>query len=163
MTADVATIGARALHMMGVGARTIDADAAIAWEGMLELVRRRRREAEELLAGQHDLSVSMLGATGRLALAPGQTLRQMALADAMGLSVSRTSRVIDLLEQRGLVTRRPCPSDARATNVVLTADGAARTARAQAALHRLVRATFLDRLDAGETAALAAIVRRLLG
>ena len=159
---DLPAIAARAVHMMGEGGAALAGDAAIAWEGMLELGKRLRRSAEDLLSDEHDLSVSMVGVAGRLVLAPVHTLRQHALADAMALSVSRTSRVIDLLEARGLVVRESCPFDARATNVVLTANGVARTTAAQAALHDHVRRAFLDRLDADDAEALARIMRRLL-
>ena len=76
----------------------MSADEAIAWEGLLELSRRFRRSAENLLAAEGDLSISMLGITGCLVRAERRMLRQTELAEAMGLSLSRVSRVIDLLE-----------------------------------------------------------------
>ena len=78
-------------------------DDALAWEGMLEISRRLRRRAEDMLTRDDDLSVSMLGIMGRLVRAEDMTLRQTALAEATGLSVSRVSRIIDLLAERGLV------------------------------------------------------------
>ena len=69
-----------------------DADQALAWEGMLGLGRRLRRRAEDMLVQDHDVSVSMLGMMGRLRGADRRTLRQSALADAMGLSVSNWFR-----------------------------------------------------------------------
>jgi DNA-binding MarR family transcriptional regulator len=159
-----ASVAARARHMLGPDAEhELSPEQAMAWEGMLELSRRLRRRAEEVLAAEDDLSVSMLGVTGRLARADRRTLRQNELADAMGLSVSRTSRVVDLLERRGFVRREPCPSDARVTNVVLTRTGAARTARAQQRLYGLVRAAFFDQLRPDEVATFAAVFTRLLG
>ena len=42
-------VGARALHMMGPDTALAEpGDAAIAWEGLLEVSRRLRRSAEEL-------------------------------------------------------------------------------------------------------------------
>jgi DNA-binding MarR family transcriptional regulator len=156
-------VAARASHMMGSDVeREWAGSEAIAWEGFLEVARRVRRGAEEALIEKFDLSISMLGVTGRLSLAPERTLRQTALADAMGLSLSRVSRVIDLLEQRGLVERQSCPADARATNVKLTRQGATLTARAQQELFTYVQATFFDRLDASEVETLAAVFTRLL-
>jgi DNA-binding MarR family transcriptional regulator len=153
----------RALFMLGPGAeRELAGTDTIAWEGLLEVSRRLRRGAEEALLEGFDLTISMLGITGRLTGAPGHTLRQTALADAMGLSLSRVSRVLDRLEQRGLVERRCCPGDARATNVVLTDAGAALTGRAQSELLRFVRAEFFDRLTGDDVAALAAVFTRLL-
>ena len=139
-----------------------DADQALAWEGMLELGRRLRRRAEDMLVRDHDVSVSMLGMMGRLRGADRRTLRQSALADAMGLSVSRSSRVIDLLEERGLVTRAQCPSDGRATNVMLTDEGIRITESAQHDLFVMVSAAFVGRLSAEESATLARVFGRLL-
>ena len=156
-------VAARASHMMGAdfGSSTAGAEA-MAWEGLLEVARRLRRGAEELLLEQFELSISMLGITGRLSLAPARTLRQTALAQAMGLSLSRVSRVIDLLEQRGLVERRRCPVDARATNVRLTRPGISLTRRAQRSLFEYVQASFFERLEAGDAETLASVFSRVL-
>ncbi|MCU0307998.1 MAG: MarR family transcriptional regulator [Thermoleophilia bacterium] len=156
-------ITARAGYMMGPNAaRAWTADEATAWEGLLEVARRLRREAEALLEARHGLSVSMLGLMGRLAGAKGGRLRLTDLAAAMGLSVSRASRVTDLLEREGLVARERCPADARATDVVLTAAGRTRARAAQDTTHAYVRAAFADRLHPDEAAVLARVVTRLL-
>ena len=149
--------------MMGEGVeRDWGGNEAMAWEGLLELSRRLRRGAEEALLAEFDLSISMLGVIGRLSLAPERTLRQTALAEAMGLSLSRVSRVIDLLEQRELIERRSCPADARATNVRLTRRGGVLTTRAQNALFGYVQASFFDHLDPGEVETLATVFARVL-
>jgi DNA-binding MarR family transcriptional regulator len=161
--ASTASVAARASHMMGEEAgREWGGNEAIAWEGLLEVARRLRRGAEETLLGEFDLSISMLGVIGRLSLAPGSTLRQTALAEAMGLSLSRVSRVIDLLEQRELIERQSCPSDARATNVKLTRRGAALTARAQRSLFGYVQAGFFEQLEPDEIETLAAVFARII-
>jgi DNA-binding MarR family transcriptional regulator len=156
-------VAARAAHMMGadVGSSWLGGEA-MAWEGLVDVNRRLRRGAEEILIEQFDLSISMLGIIGRLSLAPARTLRQTALAEAMGLSLSRVSRVVDLLEQRGLTERHSCPADARATNIKLTRRGEALTARAQAALFEYVQRSFFDHLSPAETQTLASVFARLL-
>jgi DNA-binding MarR family transcriptional regulator len=158
-----ARVAARASHMMGcdVGREWVG-EEAMAWEGLLEVSRRLRRAAEEVLLEGFDLTISMLGITGRLSLAPECTLRQTALAEAMGLSLSRVSRVIDLLEARALVERSTCPSDARATNVTLTRQGAKLTRRAQQALFGEVKASFFDHLEEDEVRTLARVFARLV-
>ena len=153
----------RAFHMMGPDAeREWSGEDAIAWEGLLDVTRRLRRGAEQLLADRCDMSISMLGITGRLSRAPSLTLRQTALAESMGLSLSRVSRVIDMLEQRGVLERHSCPADARATNVTLTAEGMELTARAQHELFSYVQGSFFDTLEPGEVSVLAAIFTRML-
>jgi DNA-binding MarR family transcriptional regulator len=161
--AEASRIAARASHMMGPDAeRAWPAEQAIAWEGLMETSRQLRRGAEEVLIEGCELGISMQGILGRLSRAPKSTLRQTELADAMGLSLSRVSRVVDLLEKRSLVQRRNCPSDARATNVTLTRQGAALTARAQRELFAFVQGAFFDRLEPAEVQALAAVFTRLI-
>ena len=119
-------VTARAGYMMGENVdRAWSPEHARAWEGFLELSRQLRRAAGGVLEPVEGLTVSMLGIMGRLARADDRTLRQTDIAEAMGLSFSRVSRLTDTLEVRGLVERRPCPTDARAVNVTLTSDGQA--------------------------------------
>jgi len=161
--APIAAIVARAGYMMGeTFERTWARDDAVAWEGLLETARTLRRGAEAALEQRHDLGISMLGIMGRLARAPRRTLRQTDLADAMGLSLSRISRIIDILESRALVQREPCPSDARATNVRLTRGGSRRTAAAQETIHDYVDEHFVRQLNEAERTTLAAVFTRLL-
>jgi len=149
--------------MMGRDAeRAWTDDDALAWEGLLELGRRLRRQAEDMLARDDDLSVSMLGILGRLMRVQDVTLRPTALAEAAGLSISRVSRIIDVLEQRGLVECQVCPTDARASNITLTSLGRERTAAAQHRLFLFVEDAFAGRLAPDETATLARVFARLL-
>jgi DNA-binding MarR family transcriptional regulator len=158
-----AAISARAGYMMGDNVeREWTPEHALAWEGFLELSRRLRRDAEHLLDEHGDLGVSGLGILGRLSRAESRTLRQTALAEAMGLSLSRVSRLIDALEARGFVTRNPCPGDARATNVELTAAGATVARRAQDSVFAFVQDRFFAPLTEADVQVLASVFTRLL-
>src|SRR4051812_19671758 len=97
--------------------------SADAWIGLVETQRRLTRELEALLERRHGLALSELEVLSRLAAADDRHMRVSALADAIGLSVSRISRVIDALEKRGLVARRACPGDGRAINAELLPAG----------------------------------------
>lgn len=59
----------------------------------------------------------------RLARSAGQRLRMTDLAAQAALSTSGITRVVDRLEQRGLVVRESCASDRRGAFAVLTAAG----------------------------------------
>ena len=158
-----AGITARAGYMMGDNVdREWTPDHALAWEGFLELSRRLRRDAEHVLDEHGDLGVSGLGILGRLSRAENRTLRQTALAEAMGLSLSRVSRLIDALEARGFVTRNPCPGDARATNVELTEVGGAVARRAQDSVFAFVQDRFFGSLSDADVHVLASVFTRLL-
>ncbi|MGN9837712.1 MarR family winged helix-turn-helix transcriptional regulator [Nonomuraea sp. H19] len=59
----------------------------------------------------------------RLARSPGQALRMSDLAAQTGLSTSGMTRVVDRLEREGLVKRKACASDRRASYAALTDAG----------------------------------------
>jgi DNA-binding MarR family transcriptional regulator len=160
----MAVVTARAGYMMGENVdRAWSPEHARAWEGFLELSRQLRRAADDVLGPVDGLTVSTLGIMGRLARAESRTLRQTDIAEAMGLSFSRISRLIDTLEARGLVERRPCPTDARAVNVTLTPDGVTLTRRAQDAVFAFVEEHYFASLDEAEIATLSEVFTRLVG
>lgn len=145
LPADVARRGAYFLGEEGVAA--LSPEQARAFTGLLEVGRRLTRELEGELEAAHGLSFSALGVLGRLAAASGGTLRLGAIAQDMGLSLSRVSRIVDALEGRGLLQRRRCAADARATNACLTVAGSSLVCAAQATHRDGVRRRFLAKLD----------------
>ena len=58
-----------------------------------------------------------------LSKSPERTMRMSSLAFMTNASLSRLSRVVTRLEDRGLVRRRPDPTDGRFTHAVLTEAG----------------------------------------
>jgi DNA-binding MarR family transcriptional regulator len=82
-------------------------DYAAAWIGLLATHRRLTRELDAELEAAHGLTLSGLELLVRLASAPEHWLRLSALASEAGLSLSRVSRIVDVLESRGLIARRP--------------------------------------------------------
>lgn len=135
----------------------IEADA---WIGLLETHKRLTRALDAELEARHGLTLSSVELLGRLAAAPSQQLRLSRLAAEASLSLSRVSRIVDVLEARGVVRRQICPSDARAVEAHLTDAGLALARQAQATHVASVRERFLDRLGPGETEALAAVFGR---
>jgi DNA-binding MarR family transcriptional regulator len=134
--------------------------SADAWIGLLATHRRLTRALDAELEAEHGLSLSALELLGRLAAAEDRRLRLSTLAAETGLSLSRVSRVVDTLERRALVERRPCPGDARAINAHLTEAGLALVREAQAAHFAAVQRSFFDRLSADEVATLARVFAR---
>ena len=55
--------------------------------------------------------------------APGERVRARDLAEALAWEKSRLSHQISRMEKRGMVERADCPTDARGSFVVLTAQG----------------------------------------
>jgi DNA-binding MarR family transcriptional regulator len=73
--------------------------------------------------GQHGLTGTDFDTLVRLARSPGEHLRMTDLAAQTALSTSGMTRVVDRLEDRGMVRRVACPGDRRSSLVELTAAG----------------------------------------
>jgi DNA-binding MarR family transcriptional regulator len=132
-----------------------------AWIGLLETHKFLTRALESALEARHGLSLSSVETLGRLAAAGERRMGLSALAAATGLSLSRMSRIVDFLEQRGLVERRPAPDDARAVEAHLTDAGLALARAAHATHAEGIQRLFFDHLSADELSALAAVFGRL--
>lgn len=133
---------------------------ADAWIGLLETHKRLTRALDAELEAEHGLTLSGVECLGRLAAADGRALRLSALAAATGLSLSRISRIIDVLEGRALVERRSCNDDARAVEAHLTDAGLDLVRRAQASHFESVQQRFFEQLSADEIQTLAAVFNR---
>jgi DNA-binding MarR family transcriptional regulator len=134
--------------------------AADAWIGLLQTQRQLTRQLDAELEARHGLTLSALELLGRLAAAPDHCVRLSALAEQINLSLSRVSRIIDALQARELVERRPCPVDARAINAQLTPAGLDLTRNAQRAHFDGVQRRFFDHLTPDEMATLAEVFNR---
>ena len=131
------------------------------WIGLLETHKRLTRALNAELEAEHGLNISALELLARLASSEDKVLRLTDLADRAGLSLSRVSRIVDNLEDRGLVERRRCPEDKRARNAGLTRAGAQLLEVAQATHFAAVKQKFFQHLDSAEMAALAAVFERM--
>ena len=134
-----------------------------AWLGLQRVHRELTRKLDASLDERYGLSLSSLELLGRLAASEQQKRRLSRLAEDVGLSLSRVSRIIDSLEARGLVQRRPYPSDTRATDACLTPAGLALVQEARAAHLADVQVAFFDRLTDDELRTLEKVFARLLG
>jgi MarR family 2-MHQ and catechol resistance regulon transcriptional repressor len=106
----------------------------------------------------HDISVTQCHALE--ALVERGPSRSQALADALRLDKSTTTRVIDALVRKGYVERRPDPDDARAVSLCVTGEGRA--------LYERINDELIDQqvgllrdLDPELRAAATEVVRRL--
>jgi MarR family transcriptional regulator for hemolysin len=74
---------------------------------------------------------------------------QRELADILGVEGPTVVRQVAQLEKKGLITREPVPGDLRASRVVLTPKGAARSDRLRQSLQK-AEAQLLDGIDLDE-------------
>jgi DNA-binding MarR family transcriptional regulator len=134
--------GACRAHTRGLGER----DAA-AWTGLLRTRERLMHELDRELHQAHGLSLAEYDVLVQLDAAGVQGLRMAELADAVLLTRSGLTRLVDRLEQQGLVARSRCPSDARGMHAALTPAGTGRVAAAASTHRDGIRRLFLDPLD----------------
>ena len=98
---------------------------------------------EHELGRKHGLGVSEFEVLDRLAESERHKFRAQELADAIHLSQSALSRLIDRLERHGLVERSLCDADRRGVYVSLTEAGRQRHAES-VPTHREVLASVLS-------------------
>jgi DNA-binding MarR family transcriptional regulator len=121
------------------------------------------RALERELLVEQQLSLAAYDVLVQLAEAPGRKLRMTDLADAVLLSRSGVTRLVDRLEQAGLVARERTSLDGRGVDAVLTEQGLQRLRVASRThLDGVVR-HFVDRLEPAELADLGKISERLFG
>lgn len=133
-----------------------------AWAGFLRTHSALIQRLDAELRAEHGLALTSYDVLTQLAAAPDRRLRMSELAEAVLLTRSGLTRLVDRLERQGLVERRACPSDARSTFAALTDSGLERLLSARATHLEGVRRLFLDRLSTPEAEGLAALWPRLV-
>ena len=146
---------------MASGGRLSDLERG-AWVGFLRAHHTLVAELDDELRRVHDLPLTSFDVLVQLDLAPGHQLRMSELADAVLLSRSGLTRLVERLEARGLLERRECPEDARGAFAVLTEKGEARLRDARKTHLAGVRARFIERFDEQELRSLGDLWGRLL-
>lgn len=133
-----------------------------AWRGFLRVHAAVLKELDAELEAGHGLPVSSYEVLLHLSAAPDRRMRMRDLADAVLLSRSGLTRLVDRLAAESLIRRESCPSDARGSFAVLT-DGGAEKLRAARPTHLAgVRKRFTAHFDTAELQQLATFWERLL-
>lgn len=140
-----------------IGDENLRRDARALHAAVSELVRLYQfRDRDRICC--HDISVTQCHALE--ALVERGPSRSQALADALRLDKSTTTRVIDALVRKGYVERRPDPDDARAVSLRVTGEGRALYERINDELIDQ-QAGLLRDLDPELRAAATEVIRRL--
>ncbi|GAA1865439.1 MULTISPECIES: MarR family winged helix-turn-helix transcriptional regulator [Pseudonocardia] len=143
--------------------RVVPTPAELAsWRSFLRAHAGVTRQLETELEGEQQLSLAAYDVLVQLSEAPGHRLRMTELADAVLLSRSGVTRLVDRLERVGLVARAKVADDGRGVTARLTDTGYDRLRTAAVTHLRGVRAHFVERLDADDLAALERIMGRLV-
>ena len=122
-----------------------------------------RRELEARLMRSHGLTAKDYEALVALARADNGYLRRVDLAEAVLLTPSGITRLLDGLEQLGLVEKGHCPTDARVTYAVITDAGRSTAVAAEDEHDGLLREQIGGSLAPAELETLIELLGRLPG
>ena len=133
-----------------------------AWRTFLRAHARVIRDLENELQSEQHLALTDYDVLAQLAGADQRRLRMSELADALLLSRSGATRMVDRLVADGMVERVTCESDRRGQWASLT-DAGYRRLRDASPIHlRGVAEHFLDRLSADDLADLERMLDQVL-
>ena len=158
-----------ATHRAGVPAtrfrawRELTPAQLAAWSGFLRGHAQIVRALDTELEREHGLPLISFDVLIQLSLAPDRRLRMFELADAVVLSRSGLTRLVDRLERDGLVERERGEVDPRQIYARLSERGFEVVAEATPTHIAGIKERFLERLSDEQTKQLAAIWREVLG
>jgi DNA-binding MarR family transcriptional regulator len=139
-----------------------DARRMEAWQALLfghaALVRRLDHELQE----SADMPLQWYEVLLRLYRAPHHRLRMQELGQSLFFTPSGVTRVVDRLEEVGLVERQKCPADRRGTYAALTDDGLARFREAGPVHLRGIEEHFGSLVGDDEADAISAALGRII-
>jgi DNA-binding MarR family transcriptional regulator len=141
----------------------VDERGMSAWRSLLQAHERVTRVLEAELDAAHRLPLASYDVLVQLSEAPNRELRMSELAQAVLLSRSGLTRLVDRMEREGLVTRRPSPADARGTLATLTPAGYERLRAASGTHLKGVGRHVLSHFSRAEQEQLAELLGRLSG
>jgi DNA-binding MarR family transcriptional regulator len=140
----------------------LNEDELSAWRSFLRTHARVTRALDAELTAAHNLPLSSYEVLLFLENAPENKLRMAELADSVLLSRSGLTRMVDRLEQGGLVRRETCADDLRGFNAVLTEPGRAALRNARRTHLSGVRRLFLKHFTVEEQRLLGSYWERVL-
>ena len=132
-----------------------------AWRSFLRTHAHLVRRLEQDLQSQHKIALASYDVLVQLAEAPDHRLRMSELAQAVLLSRSGLTRLVDSMQREGLVERRPDPCDARGLYTVLTRAGVQALREASVVHLAGISELFVNRLADSELVEIARLMDKL--
>ena len=133
------------------------------WRAYLRMRASLDRVLEQELAENSGLSPADFAVLVPLSEAPDHRLRPRDLGLQLSWDRSRLSHQIKRMEQRGLIERTDCPTDARGTVIQLTERGWQAIQKAAPPHAEAIRAHFVDLLTEQEIDSLTVIAEKIGG
>ncbi len=124
------------------------------------LMRRMSVDLQQNAKNFDHFSVGQSGGTLLLTLAEQEPVRLQDVAAAMTRDKSQVTRLVQMLEGKGLILRSPCPTDARASLLSLTALGRDAIEHIQGGISSAL-ANILAPLSANEQRTLKELLRKI--
>jgi len=125
----------------------LTADELDAWLSVVRLMMWLPWSIDQQLQRDSGLRMVEYQVLAMLSENPERTVRMSSLAEVTNASLSRLSRLVQRLEERGMVRREPDPTDGRFTNAVLTEKGFRTLAEAAPGHVAHVRSLVIDVLS----------------
>ena len=126
--------------------RWLTADEQVSWRAFVTAMTMLSRQLNAEMLSAHDLSMDDYAILAMLSEAPEGRLRFGELADVLRVAKAHITYRFRRLEERGLVERQACATDARGAYAALTADGRSRIEAAAPTHVESVRQHLLDHL-----------------
>ena len=133
-----------------------------AWSGFIRAHASIIKELDAELQAAHGLPLSSYDVLVQLSLVPNGRMQMFELAEAVHLSRSGLTRLVDRLERQGLLERHRGERDPRQVFARITTLGFERLAETTATHLAGVRQRFLERLSQTQVEQLAVIWNQLL-
>lgn len=136
-------------------------DHLTAWRALLNTHARLTGQIEAALA---DAALPQLGwydVLWALHRSPGKALRMGELADAVTISRSGLTRLVDRIEAEGLLERRQAPGDRRAVEAAITPEGSKLLRRMWPVYEKVLRAEFESKLTPAEAKTLSKALAKI--
>lgn len=133
-----------------------------AWISLVALAQLLPGTLDSELRRAGQLTLFEFQTLAMLSEAPERTLRMSDLADVTNSTLPRLSHVVTRLSRRGLVQRRPCPDDGRATDVTLTDEGFVAMDSVDPVHTKAARAAVFDALTPEQVEQLSSIAAMVL-
>jgi DNA-binding MarR family transcriptional regulator len=137
-------------------------DHVAAWRALLTAHAELTERMDAALLAAAVIPLRWYDALFSLYEVPGRRLRLAEMAKATLLTRSGLTRLVDRLEQAGLLTREPCEDDARGAFAVLTPEGLQALRRCWRIYGAEIEASVGRRLTASEARTLRALLTRLV-
>ena len=141
-------------------ARALSSDGLKAWRRLLTAHSRATAAIERDLEQAGVLPLAWYDVLYALYEAPENCLRMHELADAVVLSRSGLTRLVDRLHKAGYVSRAPCPEDRRGQHAVLTAKGRAALKKTWPVYQKSIGEHFASHFSDAEARRIAGLLER---